>query len=134
MCELCNSPVLEGELGESKYVCTNRDCERSNPYWAKENMRNKLQPYYNAIKQLSKFTGGTIEFYEARWRGDGSAEITLANGTNFICHVENEKFTPFDEPFFDELNLDITNEQILQIKKNMLEYIKVRENCSKLVF
>lgn len=132
LCELCHSPTIEGELGEAKYVCQNNQCERFNPMWAKEAMKARLQPYIELKDRLSRFDGGIIELYEARWKGDGSAEITLDNGTTFLCHVDidNFTFTPFDVPYFENtpLHSDITSQQIEQIKENMLTLIRARNN------
>lgn len=131
-CDLCGSSVVEGDFGESKYVCQNHNCERSNPNWAAEERRKKIKPYIDRMDNLKTFDGGTIDFYDARWVGDGSAEIILDNGKAFECHVKNDQFEPFDNKYFNELNINISKSQILQIKSNMLELIKIRDELYKI--
>ncbi|MBG9689941.1 hypothetical protein ABD91_03260 [Lysinibacillus sphaericus] len=129
-CELCGSNAREGDLGESKYICDNTNCERSNVFWARENKRKALLPLFNRQQELSVFSKGKIEFYEARWIGDGSAMIKLQDNIEFICHVRNGKFEPFDYPYYCEMGIHLDKNDIEEIKCNMLQLIQLRESFS----
>lgn len=126
-CDLCNSKTIEGQLGESKYICSNTSCKRSNPHWAIERINTIISPFNKEMEKYSTFSKGTIDFYEARWVGKGSAEITLRNGTEFICHLKSGKLHPLESPYFEDLGLEITKDTIKEIKHNMLKLIELRD-------
>ena len=37
-CEICNSEMYEGGLGEAWWICSNKECSRSNPSWPTEEL------------------------------------------------------------------------------------------------
>lgn len=55
LCEICGSNAKEGDYAQSKYICENVNCERSNPKWA-----------YEARKEirLSKLADDVLVSYE----------------------------------------------------------------------
>lgn len=134
LCELCGSNAKEGDYGQSKYICENRNCDRSNPNWAYVTRNKIIKPFIEKQEQFCKFSKGTIDFYDARWVGKGSAEIILEDGTKFMCHVKDDKFVPFDNPYFAEMGIDIQEDVIKEIKTNMLKLIELREAMSKVNF
>ncbi|EEM38091.1 hypothetical protein P9Y62_01950 [Bacillus thuringiensis] len=132
-CELCGSTVREGDYGQSTYICDNKVCERSDPDWAYKKRSEILKPFLEKIEKYSSFSQGTIDFHDARWVGDGSAEITLKDGTEFMCHVKQGKFNPFDFSHFEELEININESTVKEIKENMLKLINLREKMRKAI-
>ncbi|MGR5878421.1 hypothetical protein ACT7C3_28090 [Bacillus pacificus] len=92
-----------------------------------------LEPFLEKIEKYSSFSQGTIDFYDTRWVGDGSAEITLKDGTEFMCHVKQGKFNPFDFSHFEELEININESVIKEIKENMLKLINLREEMRRAI-
>lgn len=132
-CEVCGTETREGDYGQSKYICENINCERSNSNWAADKRNKILKPITDQMEVYSSFSHGTIDFYDARWRGEGSAEINLSNGTQFMCHFINGQFEPFDNPYFKEMNINLSVDVIQEIKGNVLKLIELRKELSEVV-
>ncbi|HHP1052904.1 hypothetical protein [Bacillus cereus group sp. BfR-BA-01354] len=132
-CEICGSSVREGDYGQSKYICENTMCERSKPNWAYKKRNELIKPFLKEIEKYSSFSQGVIDFHDVRWIGDGSAEIKLNDGTEFMCHVKKNKFNPFDFPHFIELEINLSEYVIKEIKENMLNLIHVHEEMRKAI-
>lgn len=92
-----------------------------------------IKPFLKEIEKYSSFSQGVIDFHDVRWIGDGSAEIKLNNGTEFMCHVKKNKFNPFDFPHFIELEIKLSECVIKEIKENMLNLIHVHEEMRKAI-
>ncbi|EEM14086.1 MULTISPECIES: hypothetical protein [Bacillus] len=132
-CDVCGSYTREGNYGQSRYICENIKCERANPDWAYERRNEILKPFFEEMEKYSSFSEGTIDFYDTRWIGDGSAEITLKDGTEFMCHLKEGKFNPFDFPHFEEMEINISENVIKEIKENMLKLIELREEMREAI-
>ncbi|MDF9614256.1 hypothetical protein P5763_19625 [Bacillus cereus] len=51
-CELCGSTVWEGDYGQSKYICENKVCERSDPDWAYKKRSEILKPIFRENREI----------------------------------------------------------------------------------
>jgi len=132
-CEICGSSVREGDYGQSKYICENMNCERANPYWASKKRNELIKPFLEEIEKYSSFSQGVIDFHDVRWIGDGSAGIKLNDGTEFMCHVKKDKFNPLDFPHFEELEINLNESAIKEIKENMSNLINLHEEMRKVI-
>lgn len=50
-----------------------------------------------------------------------------------MCHVKKNKFNPFDFPHFIELEINLSEYVIKEIKENMLNLIHVHEEMRKAI-
>lgn len=122
-CDLCSSIMREGDYGQAHWICTNETCEKFNPDWPGERLRKKLLPVNEEIEKLSKFEGGIIEMFDARWLGEGSGDIKFEDGTEFTCHLIRGVFYPLDEP-------RLTND----IKDRFIKLIECRKRVSAIIW
>ncbi|MED0709656.1 hypothetical protein P4S91_26720 [Aneurinibacillus aneurinilyticus] len=114
--------MREGDYGQAHWICTNEICEKFNPDWPGERLRKKLLPVNEEIEKLSKFEGGIIEIFDARWVGEGSADIKFDDGEEFTCHLIKGVFYPIDE-------LRITDD----IKERFLKLIDCRKKIAQII-
>ncbi|AJH60230.1 hypothetical protein bcere0016_56710 [Bacillus cereus 95/8201] len=50
-----------------------------------------------------------------------------------MCHVKQGKFNPFDFSHFEELEININESVIKEIKENMLKLINLREEMRRAI-
>lgn len=81
-CELCGQEMHEGELGGKAWVCSNKQCERSDPMWlsdSEKRIRKLLAENDEKIKALTTTTVAgkrcDIEFHKVRLMGDRKSVV-----------------------------------------------------------
>lgn len=98
-CELCHSPVREGDYGEPFWLCTNTDCERSRTDWSSELFlrpyKQELDSLRQRLEELSslKLLDGTeisMRLHEGRYIGDGSGDINIGQ-RKITFYLEHEQ-------------------------------------------
>lgn len=126
-CEVCHSPIKEGELGEPAWLCTNPNCERSQLDWPLIPYRKKLDPLYKRLEELSstKLSDGTkliISLHEGRYIGDGSGDIqTGQNKIEFYLDGEQINFSVEDSTQFQEITGHLM--EMLSVRKRIGEIL-----------
>lgn len=99
-----------------------------------EKLKQELEPINKHWESLEKISNGSLEFYDARWIGEGTAKISLDSGLEFRCHKVNGAFEPFDQDFFSLEDYEkLTLQQIQEIKRNMNELILLREQRNQVI-
>lgn len=97
-CELCNSQMYEGEFGESIWICSNKDCERSCADWVTKEFVESIKPMYESLQsEIDKLTAKIlrelnvkVELRTVRWIGDGSG-VLIIYGKKITFYFENKE-------------------------------------------
>ena len=92
VCDVCGSSTIEGNYGESWWLCSNKDCKKNNPNWSFQEYfapyKEEFHELDDKIKELSNVKVGDfdieIELHEFRWIGDGSGDIRVKNSNSNI--------------------------------------------------
>ena len=123
-CEICNSEMYEGELGEAWWICSNKECSRSDPNWPTEELMKKTQPKYDEIQNkinnlkalIIEKISAEVEIHTARWIADGSGclkmhdrkiEFYFKEGIVYYFTDNQELITSFKEQNLDEHLLEV---------------------------
>lgn len=132
-CDICSSPTIEGSYGESKWLCTNKQCKKNNPNWS---FNEAFEPYKERFTDLENKIGNLsqvkihdydikIKLHEARWIGNGSGDILIKsknlNSTVRFYFYENK--VEYDTVnveilnLFKELEINLRLKDLLELKK-----------------
>ncbi|WP_052310851.1 hypothetical protein [Paenibacillus sp. Aloe-11] len=106
LCELCNSEMYQGKLGEKLWICTNSDCERSDPLWLnskEKEIKCRIEAINQKISDLSSFNGGSIRMYASRWVGEGSFDVRFDSGEEVQCHIIDGIVNPDNDKITSEM-------------------------------
>lgn len=133
ICDICASPTVEGDYGESKWLCTNKTCKKSNPNWsfneAFEPYEQKFNELDSKINELSQFKVDCynlkIELHKARWIGDGSGDIQIENYSfntpiRFYLDKNEVEYLTDDTvilDLFNKSNLGLRLKEIWELKR-----------------
>lgn len=95
-CDVCGYKMVEGDYGQANWICTNKDCLKSEPDWPFNEHFAEIQGEYEELskqlKQLSSFIIDDeiykIKLDEVRWIGEGSGTICNEEET-FLFFIQN---------------------------------------------
>jgi hypothetical protein len=110
-CDVCGSDTYEGDLGESWWICKNKECKKNNPDWVDkecfESIREEHESLELKIKKLSEINilgnKTTIDLDIPRWIGDGSGVITIESLERIKFYIKEQELFYMTE-----------NEEVLQ--------------------
>lgn len=143
-CDICGSKIIEGDYGDSWWLCTNKKCKKNNPNW---NFNQKFEPYRekyneldNKINELSKVNVDNyeieIELHEARWISEGSGEINIKNNdfkTQITFYFDKDKVIYITDNItllglLNEINLDLRLKEIWSLIKERNSILGFKRN------
>lgn len=141
-CDVCGSSTIEGNYGESWWLCSNRECKKNNPNWSfYENFapyKEEFNKLDDKIKELSNVKVDNfdieIELDEFRWIGDGSGDIRVKNSNSnisikFYFKKDKVEYSTDDTAFLrtlSKIDFDSRLKEIWELtrKRNSLFSIK----------
>jgi hypothetical protein len=124
ICEICNSEMRQGNVGEKTWVCTNVDCERSSPVWMSQEekeLQSKIETINQQISEVSLFPGGTIKMNTVRWTGEGTFDIKFDSSEEIQIHVIEGLVTPEDERITSEIKEQLT--KLIELRSEILKVL-----------
>ena len=143
-CELCGQVMHEGKLGEKAWVCSNKECERSDPMWlsdSEKQMSKLLIENDEKIKALSTMNVAgmrcEIEFHKVRFIEEGSGTLLFENGervpfvkTNGGAYI----FYTIEEPLINALQSDTFIEYLDELRRlsidRVAEILKIKKKTA----
>lgn len=142
VCDICGSPTIEGDYGESWYLCSNRECKRSNSNWMfNENFAPYKEEFNKLNTEIGKLSSVKVDGYdievetdEVRWIGDGSGNIRIKKSNHeivirFYFNKDKVEYSTDDVELSKALNSINFNSRLKEIwdltqKRNSLFSIK----------
>ena len=139
MCDVCGSPVVEGDYGDPQWLCTNLKCRKSRSNWMFEEKfeanRKKYNEISNKLRNLSNLSIDSydieIELHKARYIGEGSGIIKVKSSSSIpiLFYLDNGKVKYVTDSkiveVFYKSNLDLRLKEMWKLKEEMNSLLKL---------